>query len=76
MSDSLLFFFLLPVSINLVVVIGAWVYYNNRSLGADRLPGEGKIYRCEKCGLVYAERRHYPVLECPRCKHPNTAVRR
>ena len=68
--------FLLPVTLNLVVVMGAWMYYSNRRLNPGRESGEGKIYRCEHCNLVYVERRLYPVLECPRCHHPNTAIRR
>lgn len=76
MENSFAPLFLLPVIIHLVVVLGAWLYYDNRRSEADARGGEGKIYRCEKCNLVYVERRHYPVLECPRCKHPNAAIRR
>lgn len=76
MVRSLPLLFLLPVFVNLVLVIGAWLYYNNRRPEEENHPGEGKIYRCENCNLVYAERRLYPVLECPRCRHPNTAIRR
>lgn len=68
--------FILPVALNLLLVIGAWLYYNNRRLEMEKHPGEGKIYRCEHCQLVYVERRMYPILECPRCQHTNTAIRR
>ncbi len=76
MVDPLDMIFLGPVILNLMVVIAVWMYYNNRRLDQQRESGEGKIYRCENCNLVYVERRLYPVLECPRCHHPNTAIRR
>ncbi len=69
-------YFLLPVLLSLGMVIALWLYYTNRRPEVEKHPGEGKIYRCEHCGLVYAERRMYPVLECPRCRHPNPAIRR
>jgi hypothetical protein len=68
--------FVWPVSVNVFLVIGAWLYYVNRRPEMQKHPGEGKIYHCKKCGMVYVERRLYPVLECPRCQHPNAAVRR
>jgi len=76
MNGQIHLLFILPVVFNLVMVIGAWMYYSNRRLSQQRDSGEGKIYRCENCNLVYVERRLYPVLECPRCHHPNTAIRR
>jgi hypothetical protein len=76
MQSRLVILFLLPVVFNLLVVIGIWLYYSNRRRESDSSTGEGKIYRCENCNLVYVERRLYPVLECPRCQHPNAAIRR
>lgn len=68
--------FILPLALSLGMVIGLWLYYNLRRPEMDKHPGEGKIYRCENCQLVYVERRLYPLLECPRCHHPNPAIRR
>jgi hypothetical protein len=76
MESRLTILFLLPVVLNLVMVISIWLYYSNRRRQSEKNQGEGKIYRCENCNLVYVERRLYPVLECPRCLHPNTAIRR
>lgn len=76
MEINLSVLFVLPVFVNLVLVIGAWLYYTNRRPEMEKHPGEGKIYRCENCNLVYVERRLYPMLECPRCHHPNPAIRR
>ena len=76
MTGHLVILFLLPVIFNLVMVFAIWLYYSNRRQESDKSFGEGKIYRCENCNLVYVERRLYPVLECPRCQHPNKAIRR
>jgi len=72
----LVILFVAPVAFILVVVIGLWLYYSMRGHGQPQDSGDGKIYRCGNCGMVYVERRLYPVLECPRCHHPNTAIRR
>lgn len=76
MISPLVILFVGPVVFNLVVVIAVWMYYTNRRTDSQRETGDGKIYRCENCNLVYVERRLYPVLECPRCRHSNAAVRR
>jgi Zn finger protein HypA/HybF involved in hydrogenase expression len=64
------------VVIQLALLIIGWLTYANRRQRLEKHPGEGKLFRCEQCQLVYADRRLYPVLECPRCHHPNTALRR
>jgi hypothetical protein len=69
-------YFVLPLLLALGMIVFLWFYYANRRHSSDRYPGEGKIYRCEHCRLVYVERRMYPLLECPRCHHPNQAIRR
>lgn len=76
MTITLSTYFLGPVVILLGLVAGLWLYYESRRAESDKHPGEGKIYRCEHCRLVYVERRLYPLLECPRCHHPNQAIRR
>jgi len=69
-------FFLLPAAGTLGIIFTLWLYYANRRPDLEKYPGEGRIYRCENCRLVYVERRLYPLMECPRCKHPNPAIRR
>lgn len=69
-------YFLLPVAISLGMIVSLWLYYNNRRMDERGRVGEGMIYRCEHCQHVYVERRMYPLLECPRCRHPNPAIRR
>lgn len=76
MGLSLPAYFLLPLAAMLGIMTGLWWYYANRGRDEEKHPGEGKIYRCEHCRLVYVERRMYPLLECPRCRHPNAAIRR
>ena len=76
MDATLTIVFLGPVWMTLVLVISAWLYYNYRRPEVEKVSGEGNIYRCEHCNSVYVERRLYPVLECPRCHHPNKAIRR
>jgi len=76
MELSVTTFFLLPVSLSLGMVFGFWVYYTKRKAGVENHAGEGRIYRCGHCQHVYVTRRRYPVLECPRCHHPNPAIRR
>lgn len=76
MGWSLSAFFLLPVAATLGIILALWLYYTNRRSGLEKRPGEGKIYRCENCRLVYVERRLYPLMVCPRCQHPNSAIRR
>lgn len=76
MTITLTTFFLLPLVVMLGMIFTLWIYYGRRRTDQDRAAGEGKIYRCENCRMVYVERRMYPVLECPRCHHPNQAIRR
>lgn len=76
MSGSFALFFLLPVSVALGIIFVLWLYYANRRTGLEKQAGEGKIYRCENCRHVYVERRLYPLMVCPRCQHPNSAIRR
>ncbi len=76
MSISLTSYFLLPLAAMLAMMFGLWLYYARRERDEEKHPGEGKIYRCEHCRLVYVERRMYPLLECPRCRHSNAAIRR
>lgn len=70
-------FFLLPVAVGVGIIFALWLYYDHRRLDDDAQSGTGRmIYRCEHCQHVYVEQRMYPLLECPRCRHPNPAVRR
>jgi hypothetical protein len=76
MEISITAYFLLPVAASVGMIVILWLYYGNRRLDEDKRGGEGMIYRCEHCQFVYVERRLYPLLECPRCHHPNPAIRR
>ncbi len=73
---SIELFFIWPAGVILAVLIALWLFYDTRASTRDKPAMGGRIYRCEHCRLVYAERRNYPVLECPRCHHPNPAIRR
>ncbi len=76
MELTLTGYFVLPVFLSLGMVVGLWVYYTRRRPEMEKHPGEGKIYRCERCQMVYVERRLYPTLACPRCHYENSAIRR
>ncbi|HMP88797.1 MAG TPA: hypothetical protein PJ991_01280 [Kiritimatiellia bacterium] len=76
LNASLYMLFVFPLLIALTCMVVVWLYYNYRRPEVEKVSGEGNIYRCENCQSVYVERRLYPVLECPRCRHPNAAIRR
>lgn len=67
--------FVIMLVFNLVMIFGAWLYYNLRDAQATSVI-KSNLYRCVKCSHVYVEGREVPLSQCPRCGHFNEAVKR
>lgn len=63
-----------PAVFNLVVILGLWLYYSNRSGWSDQPEPPGSVYRCDACGRVYEDNRQQPRTACPDCGRFNDAV--
>ena len=76
MEDNLIRLLEGPVVFNLIVIIGCWLYYSNRSGWTSRPVQRGHVYRCFRCGNVYEGDRHEPRNACPKCGEFNDTVMR
>ncbi len=66
-----------PLLLNLVLLIGCWVYYVfiQRDGASQYGSSRSRIYRCERCRYVYLDTRDLPMAKCPKCGNLNEAVK-
>ena len=67
---------ILPLVFNLVVILGAWIYYTNRRAWSSRATSPRQLFRCGSCGHVYVVSQEYPTMQCPKCGRDNEVVKR
>ncbi len=65
-----------PLVFNLVVMIGGWLYYSNRTSWSVDAERPRQLFRCQACGHVYVVAQEYPILRCPKCGVDNEVVKR
>ena len=59
----------------MLVFLGACSLYYTVLTSRSRRKGRKRIYRCDGCKHVYAEARHMPMAQCPRCGKTNESIR-
>ena len=56
----------LPLALQLIILVGVWVYYERRSRGR-RESLRASVFRCERCRRVYLSDSGLPRIACPSC---------
>ena len=67
---------LIPLTFNLLIILGWWLLYNLWELRRYTPPARARIYRCAVCKHVYVDARDMPLARCSRCGCLNEAVKR
>jgi hypothetical protein len=75
MNFSIHAFFLVPLAMQLVLLLGAGWFYRNKGLQHQTKP-KANIYRCVNCKKVYIDPRIVPLAKCPACNTLNEVVKR
>ena len=66
----------IPVLFNLVIMAGAWLYYELRHAWSRRPAARSAVFRCSGCQAVYADDSGVPRIACPRCGRHNDVARK
>jgi len=68
-------FVLLYVSGGLVLMLGLWVYYEERDRRIHETERAQSLFHCLKCGRLYSASRSLREAPCPGCAFENSKLK-
>jgi hypothetical protein len=68
-------FIVLYLSVGLAIVLGLWIYYEQRDQRIYDRERSQSLFHCLKCGRLYSAPRFEQAVCCPGCNFENSKLK-